>query len=215
MVLDLAFGRRLYDWFGAHEIVYRIVRWVSCLGRVRYFRRRLITALAVRPGETVLDLACGAGFNLPDLRAYVGPEGKIIALDYSEGMLAAARVRAQKHGWTNIEFVQADATQMTLEPNSLDGAICTFGLSAMPGELAALQRVAKAMKPGARFVAFDAKPCTGWGRVLNPISKPIFKYATNWNYSKDVHASLRAVFGSVEVEEHNSGLNYIAVGCKS
>jgi demethylmenaquinone methyltransferase/2-methoxy-6-polyprenyl-1,4-benzoquinol methylase len=138
-----------------------------------------------------------------------------VALDYSYGMLAAARKKAEKHGWTNIEFVQADATQMDLEPNSLDGAICTFGLSAMPGELAALQRAANAMKPGARFVAFDAKPFTGWGRVLNPISKPIFKYATNWNYAKDTVASLREVFGVVEVEEYNSGLNYIAICRKS
>jgi len=211
MVLNLAFGKKLYDWFGKHEGVYTIVRWISCLGRERYFRRRLIAALAVRPGEIVLDLACGAGFNLPDLRACVGPGGKIIALDYSEGMLAAARARAQKRGWTNIEFMQADATQIDLPPNSLDGVLCTFGLSAMPGELAALQRVANAMKPGARFVAFDAKPFTGWGRFLNPVSKPIFKYATNWNYSKDIPASLRAVFGAVDVEEHNSGLNYIAI----
>jgi demethylmenaquinone methyltransferase/2-methoxy-6-polyprenyl-1,4-benzoquinol methylase len=215
MVLDLVFGRKLYDWFGAHEIAYRVVRWVSCLGRVRYFRQRTIAALAAQPGDTVLDLASGAGFNLPYLRESVGPDGKIVALDYSYGMLAAARKKAEKHGWTNIEFVQADATQMDLEPNSLDGAICTFGLSAMPGELAALQRVAKALKPGARFVAFDAKPFTGWGSVLNPISKPIFKYATNWNYAKDTVASLREIFGVVEVEEHNSGLNYIAICRKS
>jgi demethylmenaquinone methyltransferase/2-methoxy-6-polyprenyl-1,4-benzoquinol methylase len=215
MVLDLAFGRKLYDWFGVHERIYRTVRWVSCLGRVRHFRLVTITALAVQPGDTVLDLASGAGFNLPYLRECVGPEGKIVALDYSEGMLSAAMKKAEKLGWTNIEFVRADAAQMDLEPNSLDGVICTFGLSAMPGELAALQRVAKAMKPGTRFVAFDAKPFTGWGRVINPVSQPLFKYATNWDYSKDTIASLRSVFGAVEVEEHNGGCNYVAVGRKS
>jgi demethylmenaquinone methyltransferase/2-methoxy-6-polyprenyl-1,4-benzoquinol methylase len=215
MVLDLAFGRGLYDWFGAHEMVYGAVRWVSCLGREQYFRRRAIAALAAKPGDTVLDLASGAGFNLPHLRECVGPAGKIVALDYSEGMLAAARKKVEKRGWTNIEFLQADATRIDLEPNSLDGAICTFGLSAMPGELAALQRVARALKHGARFVAFDAKPFTGCGRIANPIGKPLFKYTTNWDYSKDIIASLRSVFHLLEVEEHNSGLNYLAVGCRS
>jgi len=215
MVLDLAFGRRLYDWFGSHEKVYRVVRWVACLGRVKYLRRLTMATLAVQPGDTVLDLACGAGFNLPYLRECVGPKGTIVALDDSEGMLHAAQREAQAHGWKNVKFVQADATQMDLEANSLDGAICTFGLSAMHGELAALQRVAMAMRPGARFVAFDAKPFTGWGRVLNPISQPLFKYSTNWDYRKDVIASLQSVFGVLEVEEYNSGCNYIAVGRKS
>jgi demethylmenaquinone methyltransferase/2-methoxy-6-polyprenyl-1,4-benzoquinol methylase len=214
MVLDLAFGRKLYDWFGAHASVYRAVRWISCLGREQSLQRLAIAAIGLKQGDAVLDLACGAGVNLPYLRERVGPEGKILALDYSEGMLAVARETAEKHGWTNVEFAQADATQMELEANSLDGAICTFGLSAMPGELAALQRVAKAMKPGARFVAFDAKPFTGWGRIINPINQPLFKYATNWNYSKDVLASLHTVFDAVEVEEHNSGCNYIAVARK-
>jgi demethylmenaquinone methyltransferase/2-methoxy-6-polyprenyl-1,4-benzoquinol methylase len=215
MVLDLAFGKRLYDWFGSHERIYRVVRWVACLGRVNYLQRQTIAALAVQPGDTVLDLACGAGFNLPYLQACVGPEGKIVALDYSEGMLAAAQRKAQRHGWKNVNFVKADATQMDMEANILDGAICTFGLSAMPGELGALQRVAKAMKPGARFVAFDAKPFTGWGSVMNPISQPLFKYSTNWDYRKDAVASLRSVFSVLEVQEHNSGCNYIAVGRKS
>jgi ubiquinone/menaquinone biosynthesis C-methylase UbiE len=214
MVLDLSFGRGLYDWFGAHERLYGMVRWISCVGREKHLRRLAIDALAARPGNTILDLASGAGFNLPYIRECVGPTGKILALDYSQGMLATARKKAEKFGWANIEFLQADATQINLEPESLDGAICTFGLSAMPGELAALQRVARALKHGANFVAFDAKPFTGCGRIINPISQPLFKYTTNWNYSKDTIASLRSVFHLVEVEEFNSGCNYLAVGSK-
>jgi ubiquinone/menaquinone biosynthesis C-methylase UbiE len=214
MVLDLAFGRGLYDWFGAHERVYGMVRWISCVGREKHLRRLAIAALAAQPGNTILDLASGAGFNLPYIRECVGPAGKILALDYSQGMLATARKKAEQYGWTNIEFLQADATQIELEPESLDGAICTFGLSAIPGELAALQRVAKALKPGANFVAFDAKPFSGWGRVINPFHQPLFKYMTNWDYSKDTIASLRSVFPQLEVNEFNSGCNFLAVGRK-
>jgi len=45
----------------------------------------------------------------------------------------------------NMDFVHADATRMELEPNSLDGAICTLGWSAMPEEQAARQQLARAI----------------------------------------------------------------------
>lgn len=211
IVLDLSFGRRIYDWYGAHKNVYGAVRWISCVGREASLQRRAIAALGLKAGDTVLDLACGTGVNLPFLAELVGPTGRILAVDYSEGMLDAARRRVRHNGWPQIEFMQADAARMEVAPQSLDGAICTFGLSAMPGERAALLRVAAALKTGARFVAFDAKPFTGWARMFNPINGPLFQYATNWNYGKDALGSIREVFDAVELREFNSGCNYIAV----
>ncbi len=66
------------------------------------------------------------------------------------------------------------------------------------------------MKPGANFVALDAKAFTGVARVFNPIAGPIFKYTTNWDYRKDVLRNIREVFGEVSVVEYNSGCNFIA-----
>jgi len=208
---DMKFGGKVYDWFGRHPRSYRVVRWVSCLGREQFFHRRAIAALGLKSGDTVLDLACGTGFNHAQLARQVGPGGRVIALDYSAGMLVEARRRAQKGGWRQIEFVEADATQPVLNRGSLDAALCTFGLSAMPGETEAIRQVARALKPGALFVVFDAKPFTGLLRLLNPIVQPLFGYSTNWNYTKDVIAALQAAFVEIEVEEHNSGCNYIAV----
>ncbi|WP_423787732.1 class I SAM-dependent methyltransferase, partial [Klebsiella pneumoniae] len=79
----------------------------------------------------------------------MGSSGRIIAVDYSDGMLDAARAAAENNGWHNIDFIQADATALSLPPQSLDGALCTFGLSAMPGERQALLRVAQSLKGGA------------------------------------------------------------------
>ena len=98
-----------------------------------------------------------------------------------------------------------------LPAECLDGAICTFGLSAMPGELAALRRVAAALKPGACLVVLDAKTFTGWARIFNPVAGPLFQYTTNWNYKKDVVGCIGVVFSQVRVEEFNSGCNFIAV----
>ncbi len=214
MTIDLAFGKSVYNWYGAHQSVYRTVRWISCLGREQTLQRLAIESLGVKPCDTVMDLACGAGVNLPHLAELVGPSGRILAVDYSEGMIDAARDKAKLNGWANIEFVRADAARLDLPPEILDGAICTFGLSAMQGELDALRRIAAALKANAKFVAFDAKRFTGWARIINPLAGPLFKYTTNWNYKKDVIYSIREVFGEVEVREYNSGCNFIAIARK-
>ncbi len=211
MVLDNQFGKRVYDWLGRHRFVYRAIRWNVCLGREKALQEKAIAALALSPGDTVLDLACGAGVNLAQLEERIGRTGKIIAVDYSTGMLETARAVSAAGGWTNIEFRQEDAAQLDLAPQSLDAAICTFALSAMPGERAALARVAPALKPGAWFVALDAKLFTGYARIFNPLAGPLFKYTTNWDYEKDVIGSIREAFGEVQVTEYNGGCNFIAV----
>ena len=211
MVLDLAFGKRAYDWLGTHPRVYGIIRWTVAFGREDHLQRRALESLGLKEGDTVLDLACGSGVNLPALVRAVGASGRIIATDYSDGMLNTARATARRMGWNNVEFIQADAATLELAPQSLDGALCTFALSAMPGERAALQRVAQALKPAARFVALDAKTFTGPARVLNPVTGPLFKYTTNWNYQKDVVGVIHEVFPEVEVAEYHQGANFIAV----
>jgi ubiquinone/menaquinone biosynthesis C-methylase UbiE len=45
------------------------------------YRRRAVEALALRPGEAVLDVGCGTGLNLPALCARVGPRGRVIGID--------------------------------------------------------------------------------------------------------------------------------------
>jgi len=210
MVLSLEFGRKIYRYWGRHPRFYRFIRWVSCLGREQMLQKRILGALDVQPGDTVLDLGCGSGVNLACLYRALGPTGRIIALDYSEDMLAAARTLATRRGWRNIRFIQADATRMEFPANSLDGAVCTFALSAMPGEDAAIRAVAMALKPRRRFVVLDAKPFTGAARALNPFIYPVFKYITNWNYRKNVIGALHHHFPGTIVSEFNCGCNFIA-----
>jgi demethylmenaquinone methyltransferase/2-methoxy-6-polyprenyl-1,4-benzoquinol methylase len=211
MALDLAHGKRAYDLLGRHPRLYRAVRFSVCFGRERRLQQLAVAATGLAPGATVLDLACGTGVNHPHLHALVGRTGRILAVDYSTGMLETARAAVRIHGWTNIDFLQADAACLDLPAASLDAALCTFGLSAMPGERAALQRVATALKPGAPFVALDAKAFTGWASVFNPIAGPVFQYTTNWDYRKDVVASIRATFPHVQLVEFNAGCNFLAV----
>jgi ubiquinone/menaquinone biosynthesis C-methylase UbiE len=211
MALDLSSGKRIYDWLGRHPLIYKGIRWSVCFGHEDRLQRLAISALGLKKGGTVLDLACGAGVNQPFLVEAVGEMGRVIAVDYSDGMLAAAQAQALSKGWQNIEFRQSDASQMQLAPCSLDGALCTFGLSAMPGETDALHHIARALKPNASLVVLDAKSFTGWARMFNPMIGPLFKHTTNWNYEKDIVAVIREVFEHIELREFHSGHNYIVV----
>jgi hypothetical protein len=76
MVLDLSHGKKVYDWLGVHKVVYRGVRWSVCLGREKRLQARAIAGIGLKQNDTVLDLACGAGVNLPYLFDKVGPQEK-------------------------------------------------------------------------------------------------------------------------------------------
>ncbi len=64
-------------------------------------RRRAVELLNLLPDETVVDVACGSGKNLALLRAAVGESGRVVGVDWSPNMLAAAHERVLRAGWSN------------------------------------------------------------------------------------------------------------------
>src|SRR6202050_5456960 len=72
-------------------------------------RLRAVQALGLRTGDTVIDVACGTGLNLPLLQQAVGPGGRIVGVDLTDAMLAQAQDRVKANGWSNVSLVQADA----------------------------------------------------------------------------------------------------------
>ena len=208
---DLASGQRAYGFWGKHPLLYQAGDWLVFLGRKERLHREAVQAVGLGPGATVLDLACGHGVNFRLLEQQVGRDGAIIALDYSDAMLAQARSHAARHEWDNIEFRQQDAACAALPPASLDGALCTLGLSAIPDSAAAIAAVAEALRPGGRFVVLDATLFHGPAKALNPLLKPVFTYACNWDAGKDVVTELRAGFADVTVTRYNAGSMFLAV----
>jgi demethylmenaquinone methyltransferase/2-methoxy-6-polyprenyl-1,4-benzoquinol methylase len=67
-------------------------------------RRRTVQRLDLNQGETVLEIGCGSGRNLPMLVKAVGPEGRVIGLELSEGMLARARQLCKVRSWSNVQL---------------------------------------------------------------------------------------------------------------
>src|SRR5262249_59266049 len=67
-------------------------------------RRKAVRELHLKPGDTVLEIGAGSGRNLPYLVDAVGPEGSVIAVDASAGMLAQAEKLVRREGWRNGEL---------------------------------------------------------------------------------------------------------------
>ena len=74
-------------------------------------RRQAIARLALRAGETVLDVGCGTGLSLPLLRRELGAAGRIVGIEQCPEMIAKARARVTQHRWRNVELINASAEE--------------------------------------------------------------------------------------------------------
>lgn len=105
----------------------------------------------VPDGGTIVDCPCGAG---PTFRALQpNRDVRYIAVDLSPAMLRRARKRAQSRGLTNIEFVQADATDLPLPAASADLFVSFWGLHCYAEPHHALAEAARILTPDGRLVA--------------------------------------------------------------
>jgi SAM-dependent methyltransferase len=108
----------------------------------------LVTAAALRPQQTVLDLGCGEG---PLLRYVLRCAVRYIGVDFSAASLAAAR---QQFGATAAEFVEADAGQMPLPDASCDVVLSHMALHIMHPVEPALCEVSRVLKPNGTLHVF-------------------------------------------------------------
>lgn len=92
------------------------------------FGAETVSRLRLRPGQTVLDLCCGAGASaLPAARA-VGPAGRVLGIDVAEPLLDLARTRAAREGLANADFRYGDAAATGLPGGRFDAVVCVFGV---------------------------------------------------------------------------------------
>jgi len=179
-------------------------------------RRRAVETLDLAGGETVLDVGCGPGSNFALLRERVGPGGRVVGVDYSPTMVAKARERVEDRGWANVDVVRADATRPVVTPESVDAAVATLAISAMPDAREASARLADALRPGGRVGVYDVRPVpSGPWRVVNPVVRLGFRYLANRNPGADVLGALAGDFtGLAVVETHLAGTNFVATARK-
>jgi demethylmenaquinone methyltransferase/2-methoxy-6-polyprenyl-1,4-benzoquinol methylase len=119
-------------------------------------RLRTVQALSLRPGATVIDIACGTGLNFPIIERIIGPGGQIVGVDLTDAMLARARDRVKAHGWSNVSLVQSDAAEYAF-PSRVDAIMSTYAMSQIPECAQVIAHGAAALSAGGRWAVLDIK----------------------------------------------------------
>jgi ubiquinone/menaquinone biosynthesis C-methylase UbiE len=139
-------------------------------------RRRALRQLALRPGDTVLDVGCGTGLSFAGLHERVGGTGRIVGIEQSPEMIAQARQRAARHGWDNLTLINAPVARASIRGKA-DAALFHFTHDILR-EPRALANVVRHLKPGARVVACGLKWSRPWAVGVNLVVLAAARHST-------------------------------------
>ena len=131
-------------------------------GQSRLWRGIVAKAVDPKSGQSVLDMAAGTGSSTV---AFSRPGVRLVAGDFSEGMLAEGRKRHPE-----IEFVFADATKLPFKAKEFDATTISFGLRNVVDVEAALSEMFRVTKSGGRIVICE------FSKVTNPVLRPFYNF---------------------------------------
>lgn len=112
--------------------------------------RLFLKHVEVKPGQRVLDVACGTGIVARLVAAQVGPSGHVTGLDFNAGMLAVARAHAPRSG-APVEWREGDAEALPFADESFDVVLCQQGLQFFPDRPAALREMQRVLAAGGQL----------------------------------------------------------------
>jgi demethylmenaquinone methyltransferase/2-methoxy-6-polyprenyl-1,4-benzoquinol methylase len=137
---------------------YDLTNALLSFGQDRSWRKKVAKAVDPRAGQAVLDLAAGTGASSV---AFALEGVRVVAGDFSEGMLAVGRKRHPE-----LEFVFADATKLPFKTAEFDATTISFGLRNVVDVETALAEMFRVTKPGGRIVICEFSTPVGPLRPL-------------------------------------------------
>lgn len=167
------------------------------------------TALAsLKPGEVVLDLGSGGGFDCFIAGPKVGPTGQVIGVDMTPDMLSKARrnldAYRERSGLDNVEFRLGEIESLPVADSSVDVVISNCVLNLSPDKPRVWREIARVLKPGGRVAVSDLA-------LLRPLPE---------NVRRDLQSLIGCVAGAVLIEEmegqiRDAGLTEIELTSKA
>jgi demethylmenaquinone methyltransferase/2-methoxy-6-polyprenyl-1,4-benzoquinol methylase len=182
-------------------------------------RLQAVRALGLRPGATVVDVACGTGLNFSLLEQEIGPNGRIVGVDLTDAMLAQARQRIETNGWRNVSLVQADAAEFDF-PTKVDAILSTYALSHVPDCGDVIAHGAAALSRGGHWVVLDLKAPDNVPRWLAQLGIAVgrrFGSIDEWARRRPweaVHAAMQDELADLSWTELCFGTAFLAAGSR-
>lgn len=181
------------------------------LGNEGRLRRKVVDALYLQQGQSVLDVGCGTGRNFPYIIERIGPQGRLIGLDYTPAMLEEAQRLTDRRGWSNVELIRGDAAELSLH-DPADAALSTLAMTVIPDYRQALQRMVASVRPGGRVAIADARRSErAYARPFNFVADLL-----GWGAAADVARRpwehLGELLHDASYEDFFLGFFYVAAG---
>jgi len=199
-------ARSVLDYRGLAAVYDRRTRLINKV------RRQAVAALALRPGEVVLDAGCGTGFTFAAIEAAVGERGRLLAFDHSPELLGIARERIALAGWRNVEL-REDTAQRVRFGARADAVLFSYVHDVMQSA-AALDNLLGQAKPGAHVAACGTKLWPWWGAPVNWYLRATHvRYITDMENFERPWAKLAPRLADFKVEVRwPPGWRYVATG---
>jgi len=127
------------------------------------FGRATVDRLELQPGGVALDACAGSGASAIPAAERVGPNGRVVAVDLADNLLALARAKAERQGIRHLETCHGDIQALDYPPASFDAVIIVFGVFFLPDMAAGTAALWRLVRPGGQLAV------TTWGpRLFEP-----------------------------------------------
>jgi len=192
-------------WAGIYDLRVRVfLRW----------RGTALNALRLRPGDTVLDLACGTGLNFAHLTERLGQDGRIVGVDLTRAMLQRARGKVAGRGWKHVDLLEGEAASLPLASDSCDAVFCSYGMVIIPDYRGALAEAVRVLRPGGRLALLEPQRGSAlWARAATPLVAFAGRFG-GVDLDRRPWQQLPHLLEDVSHREYAGGIICIAVGTK-
>jgi arsenite methyltransferase len=123
-------------------------------------RSKVLSALNLRTGKQVLEVGCGGGYYTSQVAGFVGPSGRVCAIDISRDQIAAAQQRCAEFAW--VECSNVDIASAPYGDGEFDAALAVQVLEYVADLDAGLSHIHRVLRPGGRLVVV----ATDWGSAV-------------------------------------------------